>query len=199
MFGPFKLIAAVMLLGSVAVAIDIQAPEAPASGGPTVIRWTPDDSLDVFSVELFHPDFNDALAIANSVNPDTGMVEINLPSVPPADGYTIEFVNPTDINEVYGTSPAFSIAAPVSTSESSTASASATMSMGNVTATMSMSGSMTTSMHMSSMSASASAKSSAASATASNAALPGRVHDAGTAVTCAAAVLLGLLSAAWVL
>ncbi|KAJ7496413.1 hypothetical protein FB451DRAFT_1359084 [Mycena latifolia] len=210
MFGSFKLCATVMLAASVVMAIDIQAPEAPASGGEIVVKWTPDPTLREFSMELTHPDFNAALAIATSVNPEAGEVSVMLPPVPPTGGYTIEFVNVTDINDVFGTSPEFSIAPPVSTSETPTPSetlASETASGASATATMpmTMSGMSMSGMPMSGMSASASASSSAsakhsaASTTASSAAIPDRIYGASTAVTCTGAVLLGLLSAAWIL
>lgn len=87
-----------MLVASVVAAVDIEAPETAESGGMTTIRWTPDSSLDTFSIELTHPSFvrffyilfsdyssesqNNAIAIANNVNPDTGMIDVSLPSVP---------------------------------------------------------------------------------------------------------------------
>ncbi|KAJ7689196.1 hypothetical protein B0H17DRAFT_643852 [Mycena rosella] len=204
MFGTFKLCAPVMLMASVAVAITIDAPEVePASGGPTTIKWTPDsqDDFTEFSIELTHPDFNDAMAIANSVDPATGSITVNLPIIPAAGDYTLKFVNVTDINDVFAESAPFSVAAPVSTSESTTASAtgSRTASGASAIATTPISGSLSASVHSASMSvsASASAKSAGASANASSA-----VHALGAvgpALTCTAAVLLGLLSAAWIL
>ncbi|KAJ7146885.1 hypothetical protein C8R44DRAFT_973485 [Mycena epipterygia] len=210
MFGALKLCATVMLLASVVAAVDIEAPETVVSGGMTTIRWTPDsfESLDTFSIELVHPSFNNAIAIANNVNPVTGMVNVVIPSVPAADGYSIEFVNITDINDVFATSPEFSIAPPASTSDSATASttmaanetaASRSAASASAFSTTPISGS------VASMSASASgsgsAKGSAASATASSAARTQNVYGVigSTAVTCTGIVLLGLLSAAWIL
>ncbi|KAJ6626746.1 hypothetical protein B0H10DRAFT_508655 [Mycena sp. CBHHK59/15] len=90
------------------------------SGGDITIKWTLDQALPVFSIELFHTGFNNAIAVANNVNSEAGMIKIQLPSVPPAEDYFFQFVNITNISQVYGTSSNFSIAAPASTSESST-------------------------------------------------------------------------------
>ncbi|KAJ7093866.1 hypothetical protein B0H15DRAFT_143680 [Mycena belliarum] len=205
-----KFCAALLLVASVAVAIEIEAPVNAASSSPIVIKWTPDPSLDVkeFSIELVHPEFNEAFAIANSVNPTAGTVEVNLPAVPAAGGYTIEFVNVSDINDVLGSSPEFSIAPPASTSESASSSAtraSGTLSGASATATAPMSGS--TSMSMSGVTASAassaaaSARSSAASASASPSSAAARTSVRGTsaALVCTGVVSIGLLSASWIL
>ncbi|KAJ7733195.1 hypothetical protein B0H14DRAFT_3614965 [Mycena olivaceomarginata] len=99
----------------------------------------------VFSIELNHPSFNSALAIANNVNPADNNRTVGLPQSPqsafpavsllslrpphpftPLDNYTLTFVNITDINDVFATSGSFSIGAAVSSSSGrSTASASA--------------------------------------------------------------------------
>ncbi|KAJ7719988.1 hypothetical protein DFH07DRAFT_309549 [Mycena maculata] len=121
MFSALKLWV-VMLVVSVAFAVDIQVPETPASGGMTTITWTTDPSFtQPFSIELVHPDFNNAFAIANNVKASLGTLNVSLPTVAPGDGYTLEFVNITNINQKYGTSPSFSIAAAPSTTASSTA------------------------------------------------------------------------------
>ncbi|KAJ7915802.1 hypothetical protein B0H13DRAFT_389199 [Mycena leptocephala] len=201
MFGALKLSAILLLVASLAAAV-IQVPETTSSGGPVTITWTQDPTLPVFSMELFHKDFNNAIAIANNVNPATGSLVVNLPVVPSDSGYTLQFVNITDINQVYDTSPEFSIAPPVSTTESSSASATASgtaesRSAGSVTVTMPMSGSMAS--PAKSASASASASVSAQSTTASGAATRLLVHSASTAGALGGVVLIGLLSAAWVL
>jgi len=214
MFAALKPSTLVVLVASLTtvVAFDIEPLVEATAGGPTVIKWTSAPTDPVFSIELLHPDFNSALAIANNVNPQAGKVEVTLPDVPPSGGYTLQFVNITNIDQSYGESSEFSIAPPVSTTESSTASGTATgtitsTSAGSATATMPMSIA-STSPYMSgashspsaSGSASASAASaSAASASASSAATRNLLRGGRTAATCTGVVLLGLLSAAWIL
>ncbi|KAJ6592855.1 hypothetical protein B0H19DRAFT_1279595 [Mycena capillaripes] len=123
MFAALKLCATAMLVASLAAAVDIQVPQSAASGGMTTVTWTEDPSLPVFSIELFHTTFNDAIAIANNVDPAKGNINVTLPMVPPGGGYTLEFVNITDIDQTYATSDEFSIAPPMSTTESSSATA----------------------------------------------------------------------------
>ncbi|KAJ7849769.1 hypothetical protein B0H13DRAFT_2674659 [Mycena leptocephala] len=80
-----------------------------------------------FSIELTHPSFNHAIAIANNVDPKLDQTTVELPIVPAGDQYTLQFVNITDINQIFATSGDFSIAAAASPSSTvSTASASPT-------------------------------------------------------------------------
>ncbi|KAJ7194884.1 hypothetical protein GGX14DRAFT_475707 [Mycena pura] len=122
----FILCSTLAILTSTVLAIDVQAPVEPTSGALTTIHWTPDPAVPVFSMELVHPDFNDALAIANSVNGSLGYLKVDLPAVPADDGYTLQFVNISDIDDVYATSPVFAIAAPPTTSQAPTSALSST-------------------------------------------------------------------------
>ncbi|KAJ7832955.1 hypothetical protein B0H13DRAFT_2679039 [Mycena leptocephala] len=80
-----------------------------------------------FSIELTHPSFNHAIAIANNVDPTLDQTTVELPIVPAGDQYTLQFANITDINQIFATSGDFSIAAAASPSSTvSTASASPT-------------------------------------------------------------------------
>ncbi|KAF7362606.1 hypothetical protein MVEN_00609400 [Mycena venus] len=213
MFGALKLCASVVFVAALVAAIDmdIQAPEKVTSAGTAVIKWSTDPTQPqpVFSVELVNGDlFHNALALANNVKPEAGMVEVTMPAVPPSGGYTLQFVNIADINQIYGTSPEFSIAPTVSTTESSTASGTTTgtallSSAGSAIATLPMSGSMATaSAYMSGISASASvshsASASAASASASSAAIRNFIQGTSAAAACSV-VLLGFLSVACIL
>ncbi|KAJ7459247.1 hypothetical protein FB451DRAFT_1046205, partial [Mycena latifolia] len=107
-----------LTLASTALALSVNAPSSVTSGGQITITWSSTSSDPVFSIELTHPSFNNDFGIANNVNPSTNSLTIGLPSVPAEDGYTLEFVNITDINQVYATSPSFSIGAEVSSSAS---------------------------------------------------------------------------------
>ncbi|KAJ7307957.1 hypothetical protein DFH08DRAFT_491667 [Mycena albidolilacea] len=79
-----------------------------------------------FSIELTHPSFNQAIAIANNVDPTLDQVTVELPIVPGEDQYTLEFVNITNINQIFATSAQFSIAAAASPSLSATSAISTT-------------------------------------------------------------------------
>ncbi|KAJ7097497.1 hypothetical protein C8R43DRAFT_1048963 [Mycena crocata] len=208
MFPALKLCAPVLLLATFVAAVSIEAPEAPTSAGETTIVWTDADDLPTFSVELAHPDFNNALAIANSVNPDYGKIQVTLPNVPAGEGYTIQFVNIANINDVYATSSPFSIAAPVLTSESATpfpsatgASATAPAPTNSLSPMSGMSGSMSMPMSGSirpsgSLASSSNARS-AASATASSAGTRSHVSVFGFGgPVLAVSTLLGLVAAA---
>ncbi|KAJ7189122.1 hypothetical protein C8R46DRAFT_1206216 [Mycena filopes] len=211
MFSLLKLCVAAVLAATLVAAGDVQisGEPAPASGGEIKITWDPASIPDkVFSVEVVHPNLNNAIAIGNNLKSADGNATLPLPMLQPGrvqDEYTIELVAIDDINNVYATSDEFSVAAPASTSESATPSATATESYSYSAAAMT-SGSMASgSMHMSGMSiatsasASGSALASAASAKASSPATSQRVHGAGAALSSVGVVLVGLASAAWVL
>ncbi|KAJ6476468.1 hypothetical protein C8R47DRAFT_1141531 [Mycena vitilis] len=107
-----------------ALALTINAPTTPTSGGTTSITWSSTSTDPVFSIELNHPSFNSAFAIANNVNPADNNATVVIPPVPAEDNYTLTFVNVTNIDDVFATSPSFSIAAATSASASVTGSAS---------------------------------------------------------------------------
>ncbi|KAJ7724356.1 hypothetical protein B0H16DRAFT_1596482 [Mycena metata] len=101
-----------LLLGVASVScLTVNPPTAAQSGTTTTITWTSTTTDSTFSIELTHPSFNQAIAIANNVDPTLDTLAIELPVVPADDGYTLEFVNITNINQVFATSPDFSIAA----------------------------------------------------------------------------------------
>ncbi|KAK7053506.1 hypothetical protein R3P38DRAFT_1460025 [Favolaschia claudopus] len=106
------------LAASVA-ALSINTPNDIHSEGTTTLTWTSDSSDPVFSIELNHPSFHEALAIANNVNPGDNNRTITLPPLAAEDNYTLTFVNVTDINDVFATSNSFSIGAAVSSSSGS--------------------------------------------------------------------------------
>ncbi|KAI0249523.1 hypothetical protein BJV78DRAFT_1129550, partial [Lactifluus subvellereus] len=105
-------------------AVTFNIPENLTSGGPATITWTPDNGdPDTISLELANPRlFHDAIAIANNVAVGSKQVTVTLPIVPPANDYTVVAVQVNNINQVYGTSGAFTIGATVTSTSSSTAS-----------------------------------------------------------------------------
>ncbi|KAJ7681084.1 hypothetical protein DFH06DRAFT_1465097 [Mycena polygramma] len=114
-----------------ALALGIDTPTNPTSGGTMTITWSRTSSDPVFSIELNHPSFNAAFAIANNVDPADTNVTVAIPPVPAEDNYTLTFVNVTDINDVFATSGSFSIGAATSASPSATDSASGVGSSGS--------------------------------------------------------------------
>jgi len=119
-----------------AFAINFSVPSNLTSGGPATISWTSTDSdPDTFSMELVNPNqFHNAIAIANNVQKTAGSISVTLPIVPAGDGYTIEAVDISNINSVFGTSGDFSIGATVTTTSStSTSTTSSISTSGSVT------------------------------------------------------------------
>jgi len=83
-----------------------------SSSSPTVITWTTEvGDASTATLELTHPDFNQAMALANNVDMSMGSINITIPTLIPGDGYTLIFVDNSDINTVYATSASFSISA----------------------------------------------------------------------------------------
>ncbi|KAJ7626176.1 hypothetical protein FB45DRAFT_76047 [Roridomyces roridus] len=103
-----------------ALGLTINTPTGAVSGGRFNITWNSTASDSEFSIELVHQSFNSALAIADGVNPVDENITVSIGPVPPGDGYALEFVNVTNINQVFAISGDFIIAAaPNATSTSS--------------------------------------------------------------------------------
>ncbi|KAG8689392.1 hypothetical protein FRC09_012445 [Ceratobasidium sp. 395] len=95
-------------------ALTITAPDSNGwKNGTVTVSWTSaSGDPDVFSVELRDtntPSVISPLAVANNVNTSAGTHSFELPPVPAATTYQLEFVNVTDINQVYATSATFPI------------------------------------------------------------------------------------------
>ncbi|KAJ7441198.1 hypothetical protein B0H11DRAFT_2292481 [Mycena galericulata] len=138
-----KISFALALSASSALALSINTRSSVTSTETTSITWSSTSSDPVFSIELDHPSFlrpppspfeikqqadvdgdapqNTALAIANNVNPANDNITITIPLVPAQEGYTLTFVNVTNINDVFATGSDFAIAvAPNATSTAAT-------------------------------------------------------------------------------
>ncbi|KAJ7190558.1 hypothetical protein GGX14DRAFT_407896 [Mycena pura] len=101
-----------LLLGPTGVlSLTINPLSSTQVGAEMTITWTSSAGDPSFSIELSAPSFNEALALANNVDPTTDQIKIALPVVPAGDKYTIQFVSITNINQVLATSSNFSIAA----------------------------------------------------------------------------------------
>ncbi|KAJ6493165.1 hypothetical protein C8R45DRAFT_1095679 [Mycena sanguinolenta] len=184
-------------------AVDIQPLTGVTSGGSVVITWSLDGTLPTFTIELANEKFHNSLAIANNVDPSEGNISVVIPPVPVGSGYTLQFVNITNIDQQYATSDQFSIAPTLSESSTATSSTATETVLSpslsaSVTATMPVSGSMGSTTAITARTSS-SASSSAASHSPSSAAAPRFFQSASTEAACTGAVILGLLSALWIL
>ncbi|TFK21279.1 hypothetical protein FA15DRAFT_598153, partial [Coprinopsis marcescibilis] len=116
-------------------ALILHAPSAPTTQGEVTITWDQQaGDPESFTLELNHPDFNDALAIANNIDPARGSITLVIPVVAAKGGYTIEAVNIGNINDVYSTSPEFAIGEVTDASSITTASVTGSASNGVSTA-----------------------------------------------------------------
>ncbi|KAG9122727.1 hypothetical protein FRC07_000761, partial [Ceratobasidium sp. 392] len=103
-----------LALVAVASALTITGPDSNGwKNGTVTVSWTstPGDP-EVFSIELRDtntPSVISPLAVANNVNTALGTTSFLLPPVPDATTYQIEFVNVTNINQVYASSGTFPI------------------------------------------------------------------------------------------
>ncbi|KAK0451159.1 uncharacterized protein EV420DRAFT_724657 [Desarmillaria tabescens] len=108
-----------------------------SSAGELTITWTTSaGDPDTFSIELINQGFNRQFAIANNVDTDLQSITLSLPQVPTGDGFTIQLVNISNINDVFAETGDFSIAAASSSSISASSTASVTAPIsGSVSAT----------------------------------------------------------------
>ncbi|KAJ6538669.1 hypothetical protein DFH09DRAFT_1397946 [Mycena vulgaris] len=110
----FTKICLTLALGvSAAQSLSVDAPSSVTSGGQTTITWSSISSDPTFSIELIHPSFNNAFAIANSVDPTANTLTLTIPSVP-ADYTSSSFEIPRG---------SFAIGAEASASDSSSSTA----------------------------------------------------------------------------
>ncbi|EIM92417.1 uncharacterized protein STEHIDRAFT_143786 [Stereum hirsutum FP-91666 SS1] len=151
--------------------ITLNVPSDLTSGGTTTITWTSESGdPDVFSLELVNQQFNNAFAIGNNIQTSDGTITLGLPAVPVGDGYQLEAVNISDINDVLGTTGDFAIASATSTSTSaSSTSASASSSGSASSASVTSAASSSSSAFGSTISGSSAASTSSGSSTATSA------------------------------
>ncbi|KAK0430938.1 hypothetical protein EV421DRAFT_1855808 [Armillaria borealis] len=109
-----------------------------SSAGELTVSWTTSaGDPDTFSIELINQGFNRQFAIANNVDASLQSVTLALPQLPTGDGFTIQLVNISNINDVFAQSGDFSVAAASSslTSASATATNTAPTISGSISAT----------------------------------------------------------------
>ncbi|KAM6498897.1 hypothetical protein JOM56_006845 [Amanita muscaria] len=120
----FQLALLALVAPLVCATITLQAPNGTVrSNTPATFTWTSSDNADppFFSLVLQATSFHNTYAIANNVLTTSGSISLTVPTVPAADGYTLQAVNISDINDIYSNYGPFSIAAALSTTASSTA------------------------------------------------------------------------------
>ncbi|KAK0490100.1 hypothetical protein EDD18DRAFT_1465863 [Armillaria luteobubalina] len=109
-----------LVLLPVALALTISTPTDPVvSASNLTIKWNAayvDEAS--FTIELINAAFNRQYAIANNVNSGYGDSELTvlLPAVLPGSGFTLQLVNPGNINDVYAESGQFTVVDANSTS-----------------------------------------------------------------------------------
>jgi len=122
----FAKLSLVTLILPLVHALQLATPTGLTSGGQTTITWTTAaGDPDTFSIELLNQVFNNAYAIANNVATTLGSITLTLPVVPPGDGYMLEAVNISNINDVFSAVGPFSIG-PATTASSGTQSKAST-------------------------------------------------------------------------
>jgi len=106
----FSKVALLALVTPLVAGLTLQIPQNPTSGGTVTIVWTSAaGDPSTFTLELVNDVFHNSFAIANNVQPTTGQITIELPSVPVGAGYTLEAVDIGNIGNVYSTTGTFSI------------------------------------------------------------------------------------------
>ncbi|KZT08587.1 uncharacterized protein LAESUDRAFT_723460 [Laetiporus sulphureus 93-53] len=163
----FKLSALIALV-PLASALVLETPNGWQSNGVVNISWvTASGDPSSVSFELTNPDiFHNSYAIATNIQSSLGFLSLTLPTVDVGSGYYLEAVNVSNINDVFAETGEFSVAAPPSTTASS--STSAASSSGASSASLTSSGSAA-----STASGASSSGASGASSTAANAASSG--------------------------
>lgn len=108
MFNKLSLLALVAPLVS---GLTINVPKNPTSGGPVTLSWNwKAGDPNTFSIELTNEVFHNSYAIANSVIPEQGSIDIILPIVPIGDGYTLQAVEVGNINNIFAETVDFAVA-----------------------------------------------------------------------------------------
>jgi len=89
------------------------------SGGQITITWSSAaGDPNTWSFFLVNPVFHDTFAIANTVNPQPGALNVTLPIVPADSNYQLEATNVGNQSDVFAISSTFAIGALVTTSTS---------------------------------------------------------------------------------
>ncbi|CAE6454868.1 unnamed protein product [Rhizoctonia solani] len=116
-------------------AITITKPDSSGwKNGTVTVDWTSaSGDPSVFTIQLRDtntPSVINPMAIANNVQTALGTTSFELPIVPEVNTYQIEFVNISDINQVYASSATFPV---VNVAQSASATATATATTSGVT------------------------------------------------------------------
>ncbi|RDB15693.1 hypothetical protein Hypma_003973 [Hypsizygus marmoreus] len=112
------------LVAPLVAGLTVNIPRNPVTSGPVTITWSYNPSTDpsTFSIELINEVFHNAFAIANNVDATQEQIDLVLPVVPVGPGYTVQFVNPGNIGDVFAETGTFTIGENTSSTASSTSS-----------------------------------------------------------------------------
>ncbi|CAE6487963.1 unnamed protein product [Rhizoctonia solani] len=110
----FTLAALTLSALSAVSAITITKPDSSGwKNGTVTVEWTSaSGDPSVFTIQLRDtntPSVINPMAIANNVQTPLGTTSFELPIVPEVNTYVVEFVNITDVNQVYVTSTTFPV------------------------------------------------------------------------------------------
>ncbi|KAJ1302480.1 hypothetical protein OPQ81_002798 [Rhizoctonia solani] len=110
----FTIAALTLSVLSAVSAITITKPDSSGwKNGTVTVEWTSaSGDPQVFTIQLRDtntPSVINPMAIANNVQTPLGTTSFELPIVPEATTYQLEFVNITDVNQVYASSATFPI------------------------------------------------------------------------------------------
>ncbi|KZT72976.1 hypothetical protein DAEQUDRAFT_722611 [Daedalea quercina L-15889] len=166
-------LSALVALVPLASALTLETPTDWLSGTTANISWiTASGDPTSFSFELSNPDiFHNSYAIGSNIQSSLEFYSFEMPTVDVGDGYYLQAVNITNINQYYAESGEFSIgASPASSSASSSATSSGASSAASSASATSSGAS----------SAASSASSSASSAAASSTSAAGAAETSGS-------------------
>ncbi|CAE6431125.1 unnamed protein product [Rhizoctonia solani] len=110
----FTVVALTLSVLSAVSAITITKPDSSGwKNGTVTVEWTSaSGDPSVFTIQLRDtntPSVINPMAIANNVQTPLGTTSFELPIVPEVNTYVIEFINVTDVNQIYATSNTFGV------------------------------------------------------------------------------------------
>ncbi|KAF8551098.1 hypothetical protein OG21DRAFT_328578 [Imleria badia] len=97
------------------------------AGATVTITWTASTTdPTTFSIELANPSYHNSYAIASDVPTANGQITITLPQVLPGDGYSLQAVSISNVNDIIYQSPGTFVIGATSSSSASDASTTST-------------------------------------------------------------------------
>ncbi|KZS87369.1 hypothetical protein SISNIDRAFT_389013, partial [Sistotremastrum niveocremeum HHB9708] len=98
------------LLATSVRALTITTPTNWAGNQTNTVKWTSvAGDPSTFSIELIRSTFHEMFSLANNVDLSDGSLDIPLPQLTAGPGFTLEFVNVSNVTQVFATSGTFTI------------------------------------------------------------------------------------------